>query len=185
SGNSYPSSWQTVGFVDFAGGNYQLAASSSYKGKGANGTDPGADIAALKTAGILNGTVTPTSPSTSALVIAGFPSSVAAGAASTFTITATDAYGNATTGYVGTVHFSSSDNQAVLPSDYTFTAADKGVHTFSATLKTAGTRSLTITDTATKSITGSQAAITVNPGAPGALNVNATPSSITAGHPAH
>jgi len=73
----------------------------------------------------------------------------------------TDAYGNLVTGYRGTVRFSSSDSQAGLPSSYTFTAADNGVHTFSATLKTAGSQSLTATDTATSSITGSQSGISV------------------------
>ncbi len=44
--------------------------------------------------------------------------------------------------------FSSSDAQAGLPSSYTFTAADAGVHTFSATLKTAGSQSITVKDPA-------------------------------------
>src|SRR5205085_7986336 len=60
-------------------------------------------------------------------------------------------------------HFTSSDTQAVLPANYTFTAGDNGVHTFSATLKTAGSRSLTATDTITGTITGAQT-ITVQPG---------------------
>ena len=52
--------------------------------------------------------------------------------AGSFTVTAQDAYGNRATGYTGTVHFTSSDAQASLPVDYTFTAADAGMHTFSA-----------------------------------------------------
>src|SRR5262249_8068481 len=59
-----------------------------------------------------------------------------------------DRFGNVTTGYTGTVHFASSDPQAVLPSDYTFTAADAGSHAFTVTLKTAGTQTLSVTDTA-------------------------------------
>ena len=70
-------------------------------------------------------------------------------------MTARDAFGNTATGYTGTVHFTSSDAQATLPADYTFTAGDTGVHTFTATLKTAGTQSLTATDTVDSSITGS------------------------------
>src|SRR5262249_14195281 len=58
-------------------------------------------------------------------------------------------------GYTGTVYFSSSDTQAGLPADYTFTAADHGVHSFSATLRTPGSQSLTATDRMTSSITGS------------------------------
>ena len=49
-----------------------------------------------------------------------------------------------------------------MPSDYTFTAADNGVHTFvsGVTLFTAGTQTITATDTSSSSITGS-ATITV------------------------
>ena len=62
-------------------------------------------------------------------------------------MTAKDSSGNTATGYTGTVHFTSSDSQGVLPSDYTFVSADNGVHVFSATLKTVGTQSITATDT--------------------------------------
>jgi len=60
------------------------------------------------------------------------------------------------TGYRGTVHFTSADPYgARLPANYTFTAADNGVHTFAAgaTLYTAGSWDVTATDTAT-AITG-------------------------------
>ena len=76
-------------------------------------------------------------------------------------MTAKDTSGNTTTNYTGTIHFTSSDGQAVLPANYTFTAADNGVHIFTVTLKTAGTRTLTATDTVTSSITGTQSGITV------------------------
>jgi hypothetical protein len=77
----------------------------------------------------------------------------------------TDAYGNLVTNYRGTVHFSSSDAKAGLPSSYTFTATDNGVHIFIATLKTAGSQSLTVTDSANASITGTQTGIAVTAGA--------------------
>jgi streptogramin lyase len=71
------------------------------------------------------------------------------------TVTAQDPYGNTATGYHGTAHFSSSDPQATLPADYTFTASDNGAHTFSGViLRTAGNRSVTATDITTGSITG-------------------------------
>jgi hypothetical protein len=79
------------------------------------------------------------------------------------TVTARDAYGNVATGYRGRVHFTSTDAAAALPSDYTFTATDAGVHSFSITLKTAGTRSVTATDTVTSSIKGTQSGIVVTP----------------------
>jgi hypothetical protein len=76
------------------------------------------------------------------------PSLVKSGTAFSLTVTALDAYGNATTGYVGTVHFTDSVSGTTLPNNYTFTAADAGVHTFSGLkLKTKGKQTLTIDDT--------------------------------------
>ena len=71
-----------------------------------------------------------------------------AGVAMSVTVSATDNYGNLDSTYVGTVHFTSSDAQASLPADYTFTADDAGTHTFSATLKTSGAKDITAIDTA-------------------------------------
>jgi hypothetical protein len=92
------------------------------------------------------------------------PATTTAGTAQTITVTAKDAYGNIVKGYTGTVHFRSSDPQAVLPADYTFTPADGGVHTFSSTLKTAGSRSITVIDTAKATLTRTRG-ITVTPAA--------------------
>jgi hypothetical protein len=117
-----------------------------------------------------------------ALAVTGFLSPATAGTAGTFTVKITNADGTTDTGYTGTVHFTSSDPQAVLPSDYTFTAADQGEHTFTATLKTAGSQSITATDTANGSITGNQG-FTVVPGAVTSLQFSNVPSSITAGTP--
>ncbi len=117
------------------------------------------------------------------LVVTGFPTPDEAGVASSFTVTAYDAYGNIATGYTGTVAFASGDSQAGLPASYTFTTGtgkDNGVHTFSATLKTAGTQYLTATDTATSSITGSETGIVVQPGV-ASLTVTGLPSSMTSG----
>ena len=62
------------------------------------------------------------------------PASATAGSAFSFTVTALDQFNNTTTGYAGTVHFTSSDGSAVLPANSTLT---NGAGTFSATLKTA------------------------------------------------
>jgi uncharacterized repeat protein (TIGR01451 family) len=121
-------------------------------------------------------TVTPAAAST--FVVAGFPSSITAGTAGSFTVTARDAFGNTATGYTGTVHFSSSDGQASLPADSTLTS---GTGSFSATLKTAGTQSITATDTVTSSITGSQGGVTVTPAAASTQVVTGFPSPILAG----
>jgi hypothetical protein len=105
--------------------------------------------------------------------VSGYPSPTTAGATQVFTVTANDAYGNVATSYVGTVHFTSSDGQAALPTDYTFTASNKGVRTFSATLKTAGSQSITATDKASSGITGTQSGIVVTPAAATHLSITA------------
>jgi hypothetical protein len=87
------------------------------------------------------------------------PASATGGTAFNFTVTALDSSNNINTGYSGTVHFTSTDAQAVLPPNTTLT---NGAGTFSATLKSAGAQTITATDTVTASITGSSNAITVS-----------------------
>ena len=99
----------------------------------------------------------------SKLIISGYTSPATAGIAGSFTVTAQDAGGNTITSYTGTVHFTSSDTQAILPVNYTFISSDQGTHTFSATFKTSGTQSITATDTVMSTINGAQSGITVNP----------------------
>jgi hypothetical protein len=115
----------------------------------------------------------------SRLAVAGYPSSGTAGIAGSFTVTAEDAYGNPVPSYAGTIFFSSSDAQAILPAAYTFSTADNGSHSFTATLKTAGTQSLTAMDSANK-LTGTEGAISVNSAAVRQL-ATAFPGSTTAG----
>jgi hypothetical protein len=117
------------------------------------------------------------------LVVGGFPSPVTAGSLGTFTVTVKDQLGFTVTDYHGTVHFTSSDQQAILPADYTFTTGDQGSHVFAAELRTSGTQSLTATDTVTSTITGTQAGIVVNPAATSVLVVNGFPSPASAGKP--
>jgi hypothetical protein len=76
-----------------------------------------------------------------------------------FTVTALDAFGNVATGYRGTVHFTSNGGNPFLPANYTFTAADAGVHSFTMTWPIAGTWVLTVTDTSNGTIKGSQTVI--------------------------
>jgi subtilisin family serine protease len=88
-------------------------------------------------------------------------SSIAVNSSGRYTVTAKDVYGNTAAGYTGTVHLTSSDNATVLPANYSFLSADKGVHVFTVKFKTLGTQSLTATDTVTSSITGTKGNITV------------------------
>ena len=116
----------------------------------------------------------------SSLVLAGFPTTVTAGTAGAFTLTALDPFNNTATGYTGTVSFTSSDGQAALPASYTFVAADNGMHAFSSILKTAGSQSLAATD-AGSGINGTQSGITVNVAALSKFLVTGFPSPATAG----
>jgi hypothetical protein len=72
------------------------------------------------------------------------------------TVKALDASGFTVVDYTGTIRFSSSDSEAALPDDYSFTADDQGEHTFSLSVKliTPGTATLTVTDTEEITITG-------------------------------
>jgi ELWxxDGT repeat protein len=115
------------------------------------------------------------------LALSGFPATVTAGVAGSVTVAVRNPDGSPNTTYRGTVHFTSSDPQAVLPADYTFTAADNGAHTFSATFKTAGGQSITVGDTILPGVTGTQAGITVRPAAASRFTVAGFPSPITAG----
>jgi hypothetical protein len=96
--------------------------------------------------------------------LSGLANPATPGVASTVTATLHDRFGNVATGYVGTVHFTSNDKTALLPSDYTFTAADAGVHTFDLTLKKLGNRWITARDTSKHSIGGSaRTSVVANP----------------------
>src|SRR6266436_960230 len=77
--------------------------------------------------------------------VSGYASPTIAGVSHSFSVTARDAFSNTATGYVGTVHFTSSDPSTTLPGDYTFVAGDAGVASASATLRTVGSRSITAT----------------------------------------
>src|SRR5437764_1495851 len=120
-------------------------------------------------------TVTVTDPTNSALkavmssdvsnnvatqVVISAPTNITAGTAFTLKVSILDAYGNRVKNYAGTVHFSDSLVALGLPADYTFTAADGGIHSFSVTLNTAGSQTLSVADTANSLLVGS---VVVNP----------------------
>ena len=90
--------------------------------------------------------------------------SATAGASTQVSVIALDADNHIVQGYTGTVTFTSSDASATLPDDYTFTAADGGVHVFDVTFATTGSETLTATDTSDTSITATKK-----------VNVNAAP----------
>jgi hypothetical protein len=105
------------------------------------------------------------------------PPSAAAGAAFPVTVTAKDPYGNTATGYAGTVTFSSTDPNAVLPAN---SALVSGSKSFTVTLKTAGSQTVTATDTVTTSLSGTSPAVSVSALAASSLQISA-PASVIAG----
>ena len=115
-------------------------------------------------------TVTVTPGAAKTLAVSGILSSYPAGSKHSVKVTARDAYGNVAQSYRGTIHFTSSDTQATVPADYSFTSGDSGVHTFASslspalTLKPAGSRWVRATDNAKATITGAQTGIVVTPG---------------------
>ncbi|HEV3003736.1 MAG TPA: SBBP repeat-containing protein [Pirellulales bacterium] len=110
------------------------------------------------------------------------PSNATAGGTFSITVTATNAGGTTNTGYTGTVHFNSSDGQAVLPANYTFVSGDQGVHTFAGLiLKTAGNQTVTAADTASGSITGASGTISVVAAAANKFVFTSSPGSVKAG----
>jgi hypothetical protein len=76
-----------------------------------------------------------------------------AGAPTAFIVVALDAGNHVVSNYTGTVHFTSSDGNAALPADYTFTPDDRGIHQITVTFGTPGDRTLTATDVLDSSIT--------------------------------
>gem|GEM_PF-918063 len=107
------------------------------------------------------------------------PAIATAGAAFSVTVTALDQFNNTAIGYTGTVHFTSTDGAASLPSNSTLS---HGVGTFSVTLNTSGSRTITAGDTVSGLITGTSSTIAVSAASGVHLQVSAV-STATAGTP--
>jgi hypothetical protein len=104
------------------------------------------------------------------------PANSAPGTSFNFTVTAQNPVGSSTdASFAGTVHFSSSDSQAVLPADFTFKPSDQGTQTFGATFKSGGPQTITATDTVNSAIVAT-ATVTVGGGNVGSLSF--TPTSL-------
>ncbi len=90
--------------------------------------------------------------------VSGFPSLAQAGVEYSFDVTAYDAFGHVATGYIGLVHFTSSDPIATLPADASLV---DGSGSFEARLHTLGTQSIHALDAITGTIVGQQDGIVV------------------------
>ena len=99
-------------------------------------------------------------------------------------VAALDGTGATNPNYRGTVHFSSSDPLAQLPANYTFTAADAGMHAnFLVTLNTVGNQTVTVTDTVNSLMTGSITIAVAQGQAGTTTTVTSSPSSIIFSQP--
>src|SRR5205823_2729605 len=107
------------------------------------------------------------------------PANATAGTAFSVTVTAQDQFGNTVTNYAGTVHFTSSDGQAVLPANSTLT---NGAGTFSVDRKSVGKQTITGTDAVTNTITGTSGNVNVSFASGGATHYTVSaPANATAG----
>ena len=86
------------------------------------------------------------------------PATASVGTPFSFTVLALDASNRTVSAYSGTVHFTSSDSQAVLSENSTLT---NGTKDFSATLASVGSQTITATDIVTATIIGNSNAIQV------------------------
>jgi hypothetical protein len=82
------------------------------------------------------------------------PATASPGEPITVTLTALDPWGNRASTYTGTVHFSSTDLNAILPDDTGLTAEDAGSATFTVVLNTPGDQRIRANDVDKPSILG-------------------------------
>jgi hypothetical protein len=124
------------------------------------------------------------------------PAGTTAGTAFGITVTVKNGSGATATGYLGRVHFTSSDPSATLPGDYSFTPSDQGAHAFlGLALRTGCLQTITVADlvmpltlpgSATVKLTsvcpapagtpGTRGTSPAPAGTPGNRNVNQSPS---------
>src|SRR5216684_6655279 len=130
---------------------------------------------------LLNGcgtTTTPPQQVASHFSVTSTSAAPVAGTAVNFTVTALDDKNSPVAAYSGTVHFTSSDAQAVLPASATITG---GTGTGSVTMKTAGPQ--TVTATGADSLTGTSGTILVGSSAASTLSVSPAAATANTGTP--
>jgi Domain of unknown function (DUF5050) len=153
--------------LDLAGGKMYWGSLNGGDMRRANLDGTGQEILVTGQIRVVNISLDLGAPGTAVYFALAAPANVPPGTPFDVTITALDPYGNTAVHYEGTVTFSTSDTDPgiVLPADYTFTAADAGVHTFSGgvTLGTPGDQTVTVTDT-TSGITRAVTVTVVPPG---------------------
>src|SRR5579859_2730073 len=107
------------------------------------------------------------SPVATRLSVTSTSGTATAGTAVMITVSVLEGSGAVFAKFIGTVHFTSSDGQAVLPPD---SMLINGTGTFSVTLKTAGAQTVTATS---GTLTGTSSSITVSAAAPALFSITA------------
>lgn len=111
------------------------------------------------------------------------PSTGTPGLAFSVQVAAIDAFGNTVTGYTGAIRFTGPSG-SVLPADYTFSAADGGVHSFLVTVNSTGTQTLSVASLSNNSLKGSTSiAMKSTGGGGGGGGGSVTPTPIPAPAP--
>ena len=116
------------------------------------------------------------------VTLTGLPAQVVADAVQTVTAAVRDAFGNPVTDYTGTLHFTSSDAQAVLPADAILMLADLGAKAVTVRFGVAGTQSLSARDTVATAIAGSASTLVLH-GPATQLVLSGLPAATVAGTP--
>src|SRR5260370_30497233 len=106
--------------------------------------------------GSANSTPPPPTPAAATHFSVSSPTAETAGTPFNITVTALDASNNVVASYSATVHFTSTDPQAVLPANSPLT---NGTGTFSVTLKTPPAETVSCSATASASVSGTSRSI--------------------------
>jgi len=86
----------------------------------------------------------------------------------TFVVTAKDIDGNIVNDYLGTIRFSTTDDQAEIPEDYTFIPEDQGVHKFHLGVRfgTLGEQEISLVDRSDFTVSGNATTNVISDGTP-------------------
>src|SRR5262249_23875494 len=146
---------------------------------------------AISTATFDHVQVLPAVPQTTHLDVSPASGAANPGTPLNITVTALDPYNNPVASYRGTVHLASSDpgavfvdaatGQALPGNDYTFTAADAGVHTFTVTLGSLSRQTITVLDRDTTALLGGTVATGISDPVASSLLISGLPGRVNGG----
>jgi len=139
-----------------------------------------ASCALVVATGCNGGATSPPPPVATHLSVTPSSANATAGTAFNITVSALDNSGAVVTTYAGTVHFTSSDPQAVLPGNSLLT---NGTGTFQVTFKTAGSQTVTASDPTNGLTSGTSSSISTAPAAVNHLSVTTSGTAFILGTP--